>query len=485
MATLAEIRQQYPQYSDMSDDALAGAMHRKFYSDMPRADFDAKIGLKADPGFAEQMAAAVTDVPTEIASEAGSALSSINARLNPFSEEYRKRIDAQAAEAQKGNFTGFSGIAETGKGLAAIPALAASPITGAARSLIGHPYSALTGMPYEDAKGAVDTAMMAVSPRAAGPAGMRAPARAPLPTPDELKAAARSAYQSPEVKGLRIDPYSTDLLASKIEMDLRGQGFRPTSANAQGTFASVDELRTKGRAASVDDIDSARKSLGQTAKQRDAMGQPTPDAAAAQKAIRAIDDYLANINPVDVLSGNAQAAQAKLLEARGNYSAGKRASEIDFRLNKAERQAAKSGSGMNLENARRQKIDQVSDYGLTPAEIAKRDQIALGTTTRNSLRTVGKLGVDGGLSLMLNAGAAIGSGGATLPVTAAGTLARLLGQRLTKAQIKELNEMIRERAPLSQARPNLPAPSLPPRSISALYPALLQGGLLSPLNERR
>ena len=48
MATLAEVRQQYPQYSDMSDGALADALYGKFYSDMPRQDFDAKIGLPAN-----------------------------------------------------------------------------------------------------------------------------------------------------------------------------------------------------------------------------------------------------------------------------------------------------------------------------------------------------------------------------------------------------------------------------------------------------
>lgn len=45
MANLAEIRQQYPQYNDMSDADLASALHKKFYSDIPRADFDKKIGL--------------------------------------------------------------------------------------------------------------------------------------------------------------------------------------------------------------------------------------------------------------------------------------------------------------------------------------------------------------------------------------------------------------------------------------------------------
>lgn len=49
MASLAEIRQQYHQYEDMSDQALADALYAKSYSDMPRAEFDSKIGLTAQP----------------------------------------------------------------------------------------------------------------------------------------------------------------------------------------------------------------------------------------------------------------------------------------------------------------------------------------------------------------------------------------------------------------------------------------------------
>ena len=45
MTTIAEIRAQYPQYADMPDVALADALHAKFYADIPRADFNAKIGL--------------------------------------------------------------------------------------------------------------------------------------------------------------------------------------------------------------------------------------------------------------------------------------------------------------------------------------------------------------------------------------------------------------------------------------------------------
>ena len=34
MATIAEIRAQYPQYADMPDVALADALHAKFYADI-------------------------------------------------------------------------------------------------------------------------------------------------------------------------------------------------------------------------------------------------------------------------------------------------------------------------------------------------------------------------------------------------------------------------------------------------------------------
>lgn len=45
MATLAEIRQQYPQYSDLDDSALAEGIYRRFYSDMPRDEFNKRLAV--------------------------------------------------------------------------------------------------------------------------------------------------------------------------------------------------------------------------------------------------------------------------------------------------------------------------------------------------------------------------------------------------------------------------------------------------------
>lgn len=45
MANITEIREQYPQYSDLSDTQLADALHAKFYSDIKKSDFYKTIGV--------------------------------------------------------------------------------------------------------------------------------------------------------------------------------------------------------------------------------------------------------------------------------------------------------------------------------------------------------------------------------------------------------------------------------------------------------
>lgn len=50
MASIAEIRQKFPQYQDMSDEQLAAAVHKKFYADMPVEEFNAKLGIGRGTG---------------------------------------------------------------------------------------------------------------------------------------------------------------------------------------------------------------------------------------------------------------------------------------------------------------------------------------------------------------------------------------------------------------------------------------------------
>jgi hypothetical protein len=431
---------------------------------------------------------AVTDIPAEIGRTAGANLDTIKAGIT-----------------DRGSKGPIEGLMSTGKALMAIPGLIASPITGAARSLIGHPMAQaqhyLGGLinpevaakddpkkMYEEAAAGVDTAMLAARP------GVGRVPTAPVPTVSELKAASRAGYNHPDVAAVEINPQSTALLSTKIESDLAQRGFRP--ANEPAVFSAVRELNPPSGVASVKvaDIDSARKVLGNIAKERDAVGAQTPRAAAANVAIDHINDYLPNLAPADVIAGDAVRASEILKDAQANWGAAKRAQAVDLQLTRADRQAAKAGMGGNVENAMRQKISAILDnpkrtVGFSDAEKQAMEDIVRGTKTRNALRSAGKLGVDGGLSLMLNTGAAIGSGGATIPITTAGTIARILGQRATARAGTSLSEMVRSRSPAARGNIGTTAVShaltrQTPRASTAIPYSAIVSALMQPQNQR-
>lgn len=78
MPSIAEVRQKYPQYNDMSDAALTDALHAKFYSDMPKEQFAAKMGaapandqVDTTTGAPYSVRAAVGSMPEQISPGAG------------------------------------------------------------------------------------------------------------------------------------------------------------------------------------------------------------------------------------------------------------------------------------------------------------------------------------------------------------------------------------------------------------------------------
>ena len=84
MAGLADIRKQHPEYNDMPDAALADKLYQKFYSDMPRQEFDAKMGASpgnpylrganaAGQGFTNAIAEGVGLLPDKMAAGARAA----------------------------------------------------------------------------------------------------------------------------------------------------------------------------------------------------------------------------------------------------------------------------------------------------------------------------------------------------------------------------------------------------------------------------
>lgn len=463
-------------YSQMSDADLLKLVQpqpqtTRPYADMTDSDLLRAVRQKSQPSITD----AVTDIPAEIGRTADTNLRAVTDNLS-----------------DRGANTSPFAFLDTGKAILGGLGLLASPVTGAARSLIGHPMAqaehavgtlvnpqvAAQDDPqkmYQTAAGDVDMAMSAGRPGGIGPAGALAPRPISVAAPaiDELKAASRASYKSPIVEAVDIDPQSVSQLSTKIQSDLANQGFRPRLT--PGVFDEVNALAPPQGVSTVKvaDIDAARKALGQYAKQKDLAGAPTPDAAAASVAIKHINDYLPNLSAGDVLAGDAPAAARILKEASDNWGAAKRAQQVDLQLTRADRQAAKSGSGSNIENAMRQRIATLLDnpkrtVGYSDAEKQAMEDIVRGTPARNAFRKIGKLGVDGGLSLLLHTGTALSTHGTNLPIAVAGTAARKIGEALTGRAGASLSEMIRNRSPLaiSQQAQHAVAQALVGRSAS-------------------
>ena len=58
---IAEIRQKYPQYNDLSDEQLAKGLHQKYYANMPFDDFSQRIGLSTIPQITDEQRKIIQD----------------------------------------------------------------------------------------------------------------------------------------------------------------------------------------------------------------------------------------------------------------------------------------------------------------------------------------------------------------------------------------------------------------------------------------
>lgn len=420
----------------------------------PFADLIPVKGSNFDDRFkgdrpAPKLSDAVTDIPAEIG-RAGS--------------EAYKNITGVANRGQQGP---IEGLLNTGRAVMGIPQMLLAPVTGAARSLIGHPMAqaehavgtlinpevAAKDDPqkmYEAARGDVDLAMSAAGSRKPS---LAAPVKVVPPTIQELKTAAKADYQSPEVVGLEVKPTSIKSYSDTAKTILNNEGFDENVAPK--TFGILDKLQSIPPHATVSgqNFNSLRKMLGKAA------GSIEPsEKAAASMAIDHLDSFIPAIPASDVIAGDVGAAAGKLEQARGNYSAAKQAEKIDNKTVQAEVRAAAANSGMNVANTVRQRMADVvlkpkEQRGLLPDEIAAAKQISEGTKTQNVLRAAGNiLGGGGGLGTAIVGtigGVATGGPGAALPL--AGFALKALSNKMTLRQAERLSEMIRSRAPLASS----------------------------------
>jgi hypothetical protein len=173
-----------------------------------------------------------------------------------------------------------------------------------------------------------------------------------------------------------------------------------------------------------------------------------------------ITDYLDNLKPDDVTGSDPEAAVSALREGRDMTRRIKKSEQIAEALMKGERRAATSGTGGNEVNAIRQNIRAILDSpkkraGYTPDEIEAMEKIARGSAATNTMRMVGRMSPSTGLmSQMAAGGMAVGAGATSNPLflapAFAGMVAKSGAEHLTKNSVKELQELIRNGAPLAK-----------------------------------
>src|SRR5512139_857390 len=278
-----------------------------------------------------------------------------------------------------------------------------------------------------------------------------------VPTPEELKSAAKSGYEAAKATGVELKPNAINDFVAKATGDLNADGINEVLAPK--TFGVLDKMSSapEGSSVTINDFRTMQRALGHAAKSPD----PT-EKLAASRALESLNAHIENIPQANVLRGTPdEVANASniIKEANANYAAFKRGETVSGRLDIAKLNADAANSGQNIDNAIRQQIKGILKSpkmrsGYSAPELEQMRGIVSGTSLGNLARGAGNLlGGGGGLGAVASAGAgayAAGPLGAVAPV--AGYAMKKAGNALTNAQVSALENMIRMRSPLGQNR---------------------------------
>lgn len=278
-----DVRQQYPQYNDMSDTDLADALHTKFYSDMPKDDFTKKIGLgssqaePADHGLSER----------QNLSPVGKALSPITSypvtydRMNKDARDQMSRGVSQIANHDSLTDPQAHGISDVAGGLANTAAGAAgyvaSPISAAYRSIVGQPIEDTTGIPREYSEFAAQLATPGIGLTGRAPVPSGAPARALTPGEEVSAAAGRLSQSGSPVQVPRA--VSTDNMAVQQAGAVTSNIPIAGTPLVKASEKAIDQLGTK-----ADEVAQGYGDAGSVAQAGDAARSSIKDWISGESA---------------------------------------------------------------------------------------------------------------------------------------------------------------------------------------------------------
>jgi hypothetical protein len=511
MPSIAEIRAQYPDaYSDMSDTALAGALHAKFYSDIPRSEFDQRIGLAPQPTqMTRQQAGDIydrvgmpqtswQDTAIDAAKGFGAGVSEAVATGLGGGGDVRNYL-SRATEAVGKNFgvsqdrvdqfknitsqvaqrTPFAGLtfapttAEMRQGIESVTGPTYKPETAtgevaktvgdfaAGAAFPGGPVRRVVGgvlLPALASEGAgripgIEGTQYEGAARLAGGliGGMAGGARvgrsgAAAPTIEELGDQARNAYRTAEQQGVVISQPAFRTAVDDIQSAVKSAGIDQT-LHPKATAAMQRLEQATVAPVSLENADVLRRVINGAAKSIE------PDERRiAGIAKDKLDDFLESMGPQHVVSGNAPAATAALVDARQNWARMRKGELINDAIDNAKvRSSQFSGSG--YENALRTEFRKIAMNDKTMRRFSSEEQqaikdVAMGGPLANTLRVIGKFAPNQLIGFLgMGAGYHEGDTPGALGMAALGTLGRFGATRMTARSAKTASEMMRRGGP--------------------------------------
>jgi hypothetical protein len=237
------------------------------------------------------------------------------------------------------------------------------------------------------------------------------------PSVESLRAAKNEAYKAVDESGEVFEAAEMGALRDTVKAELDA-----------GNYVTGVDKQTDAVVSLLDRKAGEKMTIGQLDKLRQEFYKrlaAAPNEVGIEDAIDAIDAMIAGKADTNELMQAARLSNARY----------KKAETLDLAFQKAKDQTAATGSGGNILNKMRQAVVSIIDNPkrsrwYNKDEIAAMRAFVEGSSGQNAMRLFGKLSPNGnGLMMALNLGAAGGTGGASLLVTAAATGAKAIADR--------------------------------------------------------
>jgi len=496
MPTFQEVRDKYPQYSDMSDQQLAEGLHKKFYSDMSFQDFAAKVGYNATPqqpfpdvyagaggmnpfqsliqgttektgqalGFTPENITETKNVlgPAEAAMQAASGAGALplsgiagagqglwNQTVGRFVPELKGPQAAQRVQQVQSALT-YEPRSAVGKGFSQVAA-APGQAYSAGTNYLGEKTTDVTGSPLAGAtvKTLADIAPSLIgargitkgAPKQPGPKlnGAYEPVgKFDVPTTEQLRTATNEAYSAAKDSGVMVSADNYGKALTSVRDMVTKEGIDPTLHPK--TTAVLKRLEgAQGKPLTLQEAETLRKiALDAEDDLNPVTRQPTPDARLAGKVVDELD------TKIDELSTN---DAARALNRRKKNS-----EMIDRMITRAEIKAGAHYTQAGMEHALRQEFKQLALNDrrmrfLTQEQKAAVRRVAEGGKVENTLRTLGKFdpttgGVAAAASIGTGAGLAPLTGGASMTLPLLGVIGRRAATKMTERNVNAAREAL-------------------------------------------